>query len=103
MKSLALIALLLSLSVAFAKNPAPAQPANPGQKANPPAATVRPRVQKVEDMMDSFQTMEKGFWQAWKDRDAKPFEQHMAPNSLIIDNTGIADKATAINGIAGCD
>src|SRR5947209_7656581 len=89
------------------KKPEPAekvqQPAS--SKSSKPASTSTNAMpgQKVEDMMDSFQMMEKEFWAAWKKKDAKPFEQHMAANSLIIDNTGITDKAEALKGIAGCD
>jgi hypothetical protein len=74
-------------------------------RASKPASTTTRAVpgQKVEDMMDSFQMMEKGFWNAWKNKDAKPFEQHMAPNSLIIDNTGITDKESAVKSITGCE
>ena len=53
--------------------------------------------------MDSFKSMEKAFWQAWKDRDPKPFDQHMAPNALMIDNTGVADRATTLKGITACE
>lgn len=87
-----------TVSKQASKKPGPAEQVQSGNAQTRPATT-----QKVEDMMDSFQTMERGFWDAWKKKDAKPFEQFMAPNSLIIDNTGIADKATAIKGIAGCE
>ena len=89
------------------KKPAPAEPVQkPDTTTKPSTATsghAPAKVQKVEDMMDSFQIMEKAFWQAWKDRDAKPFDQHMAPNALMIDNTGIADRATTLKGITSCE
>jgi hypothetical protein len=62
-----------------------------------------PKTQKTENMMDSFQIMEKGLWQAWKDRDAKPFDQHLAPDAIMIDNNGLADRATVLKSITGCD
>lgn len=94
-----MVALVLSVAIAgFAQT-------NPSAKTAKPASTstkAQPG-QKVEDMMDSFKIMERGFWDAWKKKDAKPFEQHMAPNSLVIDNTGIADKAATLKGISQCE
>lgn len=107
MKKPVISLLLICAVTAFAQDKSPAKPAaKPATStAQKPASTTTRALpgQKVEDMMDSFQIMEKGFWDAWKRKDAKPFEQHMAPNSLIIDNTGITDKTTAIKGIAGCE
>jgi hypothetical protein len=59
--------------------------------------------QKVDDMLDSFQMMEKGLWEAWKKRDAKPFDQHLTADAVLIDATGIADKAAALKGVVDCD
>jgi hypothetical protein len=67
-------------------------------KAAPHAAS-----QKVDDMMDSFKIMEKGMWEAWKKRDAKPFEQHLSSDAVLIDGTGIVDKAAALKGLVDCD
>lgn len=88
--------------------PAPAEQ-KPGDTTTPktvkPTVSARPaaQAQKVEDMLDSFKTMEKGFWQAWQNRDAKVFDQHMSQNALMVDNTGIADRATALKGLGACD
>jgi hypothetical protein len=73
------------------------------QSDKPATTKPNPKTQKVENMMDSFQLMEKGLWQAWKDRDVKPFEQHLTQDAIMIDNSGLADRATALKGITGCD
>lgn len=62
-----------------------------------------PAAQKVEDMMDSFQMMEKGLWEAWKNRDAKPFDQHLTANAVMIDGNGVADRAAILKSITACD
>lgn len=88
--------------------PAPAEEkpkdaATQDKSAKPSTEKVAVKTQKLEDMVDSFQIMEKGFWKAWQDRDSKVFEQHMAANAVMIDNTGVADRAAAIKGLAACD
>ena len=102
------IPVLLVLSIAVcAQTTKPdtkaAKPATAAAKKPASTTTAAQPGQKVEDMMDSFQMMERGFWEAWKNKDAKPFQQHMAPNSLIVDLNGVSDKATAVNGIDGCE
>jgi hypothetical protein len=85
--------LLASLSLAQTGAKADAR-----SKTKPHAAS-----QKVEDMMDSFQLMEKGLWEAWKNRDAKPFDQHLTANAVMIDGNGVADRAAILKSITACD
>lgn len=104
-----LTALFLACALtAFAQTDKPGtksatKPATPASSKPAGATTKALPGQKVEEMMDTFQMLEKGFWNAWKNKNSKPFEQYMAPNSLIIDNTGITDKENAVKSIAGCE
>src|SRR5207245_16340 len=111
MSSRIFVSILLLLSVsATAQNPGPSKKPRTSGQSTKPAAEPKPaadakssKPERVEDMMGSFQAMEKSYWEAWKNKDAKPFEQQMAPNALIIDNTGVTDKTDVLKGIAGCE
>jgi hypothetical protein len=83
---------LLLTSIAFAQD-----------KAKSGTTKTKAAAQKVDDMIDSFQIMEKGLWEAWKNRDAKPFDQHLTPDALMVDNGGLSDRATILKNITGCD
>jgi hypothetical protein len=46
---------------------------------------------------------EKSLWEAFKKKDAKPFERNLSADSLQIDVSGLATKADAVKGLADCD
>jgi hypothetical protein len=97
--------LLAGLLLLVATCAAQSDPASKRAAASAKAKPVTPAgaSQKVDDMLDSFIMMEQGFWKAWKARDIKPFEQHLAPNFVNIDTSGLADKAGVLKGMGGCD
>jgi hypothetical protein len=88
-----LVSSLLLASIAFAQTTAKS-----GAKTKD-----HPAAKKVDDMMDSFQTLEKGLWEAWKNRDAKPFDQHLTADAMMVDNSGLSDRASILKNITGCD
>ncbi|MCU1308172.1 MAG: hypothetical protein JWN45_2867 [Acidobacteriaceae bacterium] len=93
-RTLFLVSSLLLASIAFAQTTA---------KSGTTKTKAHSAAQKVDNMMDSFQIMEKGLWEAWKNRDAKPFDQHLTVDALTIDNGGLSDRATILKNITGCD
>jgi len=42
---------------------------------------------------------EKKLWEGWKKKDFKPFKANLSADSILIGDTGVADKATAIKGL----
>jgi hypothetical protein len=48
---------------------------------------------------------EKKLWEAWKTKDSKPFKANLSADSIMVGDTGVADKATAIKALAdsSCD
>jgi len=42
---------------------------------------------------------EKKLWEAWKNKDTKPFKANLSADSIMVSDTGVADKATAIKGL----
>ncbi|MGA9998460.1 MAG: nuclear transport factor 2 family protein [Pyrinomonadaceae bacterium] len=43
---------------------------------------------------------ERALWEAWKNKDAKPYEQWLAEDSVYVHSTGVDGKASEIKGIA---
>ncbi|MCU1283963.1 MAG: hypothetical protein JWO13_313 [Acidobacteriales bacterium] len=98
--------LLASLLLMVATCAAQSDPASRRAAASAKAKPVPPPTgasQRVDDMLDSFQMMEQGFWKAWKNRDVKPFAQHLSPDAIMIDDNGIAERADILKSIGGCD
>ena len=48
---------------------------------------------------------EKKLWEAWKNKDTKPFKATLSSDSIMISDMGVANKASAIKDLegAGCD
>src|SRR3984893_18956051 len=86
--------LLLALaSVSLGQTPAP----SPSPSPKPKPAMSKAQIQK------SLIATEKKLWEAWKNKDPKPFKATLAADSVMVGESGVADKATAINGIASMD
>jgi hypothetical protein len=65
-----------------------------------PAATVSAQ----EDLEGTLVTIEKSLWEAWKNKDAKPFEEHITKESVNITAMGITSgKAALIDEITNSD
>jgi len=48
--------------------------------------------------------LEKSMWEAWKNKDSKPFDANLAPNFTGVDVGGMSDKASSISYITTkCD
>ncbi len=44
---------------------------------------------------------EKKLWEAWKNKDIKPFEANLAADAVMISDGGVADKKTSLTAMAG--
>ena len=87
-------ALLLALaSVSLAQTAAP----SPSPSPKPKPAMSKAQIQK------SLIATEKKLWEAFKNKDAKPFKATLAADSVMVGEEGVADKATAIKGITSQD
>jgi Domain of unknown function (DUF4440) len=89
------IGLLLALaSVSFGQEAAKPAP-SPSPKPKP--AMSKAQIQK------SLIATEKKLWEAWKNKDAKPFKATLAADGIMVGENGTADKATTIKMITTMD
>lgn len=87
-------ALLLALAaVSLGQTPAP----SPAPSPKPKPAMSKAQIQK------SLIATEKKLWEAWKNKDDKPFKATLAADSVMVGESGVADKAGAIQGITSID
>ena len=77
-----------------------------GQDATKPAPSPSPKPKPAmskAQIQRSLIATERKLWEAWKNKDAKPFKATLAADSIMIGESGIADKATAVKEITGMD
>ena len=67
-----------------------------------PSPKPKPAMSKAQIQRNLIAT-EKKLWEAWKNKDVKPFKATLAADSVMIGESGIADKATAVKEITGMD
>lgn|SRR2546422_8094915 len=73
--------------------------------ANPaamPSPKPKPAMSKAQIQKNLIAT-EKKLWEAWKNKDAKPFKAALAADGIMVGENGTADKAAAIKGITSMD
>jgi hypothetical protein len=87
---LAAFLLLAFSSVSFAQ-PTPA--ASPSPAASPKPAMSRAQIR------GRIIATEKKLWEAWKNKDVKPFKANLTAESVMIGATGVAGKTEAIEGL----
>jgi hypothetical protein len=89
---LAAILIMALASLCLAQEPQPSP--SPKPKA--------PRVTK-EMLMKELSDMETALWNAWKNKDAKPFEEHLTDDSVLVGDIGVVEKGNIVKEIMGCD
>jgi hypothetical protein len=91
---LAAIIVLALASLSFAQEPTPSP--TPKPKA--------PRVTKAE-LQKELADMETALWNAWKNKDPKPFETHLSADSVLVGEGGVSMKKNIPSEItnAPCD
>ena len=92
---LAFTLLLALASVSLGQTAAP----SPSPSPKPKPAMSKAQIQK------SLIATEKKLWEAWKNKDPKPFKATLAADSVMVGENGVADKATSIAAITSmqCD
>lgn len=75
--------------------------AQPQATASPsPSPTPRkPRVTKAQ-LLKKLTQMETNFWEAWKNKDPKPFEVQLSNDSVMVGEEGVAGKAQVAQAMA---
>ena len=86
---LAALLLLAFASVSFAQ-PTPTESPSPAPKPAMSKAQIRGRIIATE----------KKLWEAWKNKDAKPFKANLAADSVMIGDRGVAGKADIVKEMA---
>ncbi len=78
--------------------------AQPQPTASPsPAAKPRaPRVSKAQ-LQKQLSEMETALWTAWKNKDPKPFQRHLAADVVGVSDMGVSGKNSTTDGLNGCD
>jgi hypothetical protein len=72
-----------------------AQEAAPSPSPAPKPAMSRAQSQKV------IIATERKLWEAWKNKDTKPFKANLSADSIMIGDMGVANKTTAIKDLEG--
>jgi hypothetical protein len=79
--------------------------AQPQASASPsPAPKPKPRISKAQ-LLKQLSANETKLWEAWKNKDPKPFRMYLSADSVMIGGAGTQNKADAIKDITsmGCD
>ena len=70
-----------------------------------PAAASMAQERQMSGLQSTLVSIEEKLWEAWKNRDGKPFEMHLAADCIEIGGTGIRSQAQIVERISGgaCD
>jgi len=95
MKKFALVFVLTLafVSLADAQQPTASPAASPAPK---------PAMSKAQSQKTIIAT-EKKLWEAWKNKDAKPFRANLAADAVQVSENGVGDKAAVLKEIPGGD
>jgi hypothetical protein len=93
---LAALLVMAFASLSFAQPQASASPS--------PAPKPKPRMSKAQ-LLKQLSANETKLWEAWKNKDAKPFRTYLSADSVMVGGGGTQNKADAIKEITsmGCD
>ena len=75
------------------------------QEATPsPSPAPKPAMSKAQSQRMIIAT-EKKLWEAWKNKDVKPFKANLTADSVLISDSGVSTKAAIVNqmGNSGCE
>ncbi len=88
--------LLLFASVSFAQPKATASPS--------PSPKPKPAMSKAQ-LLKKLSASETKLWEAWKNKDAKPFKAMLSADSVMVGEGGVEGKDASIKEITsmGCD
>ena len=86
---LVIVLTLLLTSIAYAQEATPS-----------PSPAPKPAMSKAQSQRAIIAT-EKKLWEAWKSKDIKPFKANLSADSIMIGDSGVANKAAAIKDLEG--
>src|SRR6185369_12895730 len=89
---LVIVLTLVFASLVHAQNTATA---SPSQSPSPKPGMSRAQSQKM------IIATEKKLWEAWKNKDMKAFRANLAADAIMIGDSGVADKKTALTAMEG--
>jgi hypothetical protein len=75
------------------------------QEATPsPSPAPKPAMSRAQSQRIIIST-EKKLWEAWKNKDTKPFKANLSADSILIGDMGVANKTAAIKDLEStpCD
>ncbi|HYW73300.1 MAG TPA: nuclear transport factor 2 family protein [Pyrinomonadaceae bacterium] len=87
---LAALCILAFATFSFAQDPT----ASPSPSPKP-----KPRLSKAA-LLKKLQASETTLWNAWKDKDAKPFNSWLTPDAVMVGGTGVAGKKDVASAMA---
>lgn len=67
-----------------------------------PSPSPKPAMSKAQ-IQRSLVATEKKLWEAWKNKDSKPFKATLAADSMMVGESGLADKAASVKAITNPD
>ena len=69
-----------------------------------PSPSPKPGMSRAQSQRMIIAT-EKKFWEAWKNKDMKPFRANISADAVMIGDSGVADKKTSLSAMEGmaCD
>ena len=61
-----------------------------------PSPTPKPKAPRVtkEMLMKELSDMETTLWEAWKNKDPKPFQTHLSDDSVMVSENGVSGKSS---------
>jgi hypothetical protein len=65
-----------------------------------PSPSPKPAMSRAQSQRAIIAT-EKKLWEAWKNKDMKPFKANLSADAVMISNSGVADKKTSLSAMEG--
>ena len=87
---LAALLLLALASMSFAQTAPTASPS--------PAASPKPAMSRAQ-IRNRIIATEKKLWEAWKNKDGKPFKANLSADSVLVGDNGVMGKNDVVTGI----
>jgi len=65
-----------------------------------PSPSPKPAMNRAQSQRAIIAT-ERKLWEAWKNKDMKPFKANLSADAIMISNSGVADKKTSLSAMEG--
>ncbi len=91
--------LVIVLTLVFA-TVAHAQTTATTSQSQSPSPSPKPAMSRAQSQRAIIAT-ERKLWEAWKNKDMKPFKANLSADAVMISNSGVADKKTSLSAMEG--